>query len=788
MWKIRRLPHPLLQCTLFSIVALGLQNSWAEDNLKNNSGYSGSVSCIECHDHFYELWSTSHHGLAMQPYTRDFSKKELTPQQDAIQIGNQSYSAKIGPDEGWVAESGPEGEKKYPIEHVMGGKNVYYFLTTLERGRLQTLPLAYDVNKKKWYDTAASGVRHFPGVLDDEPLHWTDRAYTFNTSCFNCHVSQLATNYDFKNDSYHTVWAEPGINCETCHGPAGEHVKACKEAPAGEPPQDLRLKTVTVSRGYTTEQVNTACAPCHAKMRPLTNAMEPGDLFFDHYDLVALEHADFYPDGRDLGENYTYTSWLMSPCVKSGELDCMHCHTSSGRYRHKDDPDQSCLPCHQDRVEEAVEHHHHPEGKAGSHCIDCHMPMTRFAAMNRTDHSMLPPTPAATLKFESPNACNLCHDDHDAEWADKWVREWRDEDYQEPILYRAGLIDSARKGEWDRLPDMLDYLTSEDRDEVFSVSLIRLLETCPKEEKFGGLLKAMEDPSPFVRSAAAAGLSGYFTPDAVMALIEASTDEFRLVRIQAAGALVGFPVGDLPNRQRDALIKATKELFDSLTSRPDDWSSYYNLGNIYLTQGRVKESVEAFGDAHQLRPDAVLPLVNTSIAYARLGEEEKSETALRKALKIAPKNSAANFNLGLLLAGKGETEEAEWCLRNALETDPKMDRAAYNLGLLLAAEKPAEALDWLRKAHEIRPEIPEYSYTMAFYQIQNGAEEKGVQTLLAMVDAKMNYPDAYLLLIDLFKKEGKQDQVSDIVKKAMENSNLPIRFRQQISMMHGASN
>ncbi|MCB9766949.1 MAG: hypothetical protein H6752_02050 [Candidatus Omnitrophica bacterium] len=117
-----------------------------------------------------------------------------------------------------------------------------------------------------------------------------------------------------------------------------------------------------------------------------------------------------------------------------------------------------------------------------------------------------------------------------------------------------------------------------------------------------------------------------------------------------------------------------------------------------------------------------------------------------------------------------------------------MDRAAYNLGLLLAAEKPAEALDWLRKAHEIRPEVPEYSYTMAFYQIQNGAQEKGVQTLLAMVDAKMNYPDAYLLLIDLFKKEGKQDQVSDIVKKAMENPNLPTRFRQQIMMMHGASN
>ena len=70
-------------------------------------------------------------------------------------------------------------------------------------------------------------------------------------------------------------------------------------------------------------------------MSPITASFAPGDRFFDHFDIAALEDPDFYPDGRDLGENYTYTSWLMSPCAKSGKLDCVHCHTSSGRYRFK---------------------------------------------------------------------------------------------------------------------------------------------------------------------------------------------------------------------------------------------------------------------------------------------------------------------------------------------------------------------------------------------------------------------------------------------------------------------
>ena len=101
-----------------------------------------------------------------------------------------------------------------------------------------------------------------------------------------------------------------------------------------------------------------------------------GERFFDHYDLVTLEDQDYYPDGRDLGENNTYTSWLMSPCVKSGKLSCLHCHTSSGRFRQKKDPDAACLPCHQARVEKAAEHTRHPADSPGSRCIACHLPRT----------------------------------------------------------------------------------------------------------------------------------------------------------------------------------------------------------------------------------------------------------------------------------------------------------------------------------------------------------------------------------------------------------------------------
>ena len=376
--------------------------------------------------------------------------------------------------------------------------------------------------------------------LQDEVLDWRSPRLTFNTSCYGCHVSQFSSNYEPQTDAYHSTWAEPGINCETCHAAGAEHVRLCRSLPAGEKPNDIRIIS---TKRFSVEQMNAMCAPCHAKSMPLTDSFRPGDRYFDNYDLAGPEQGDFYPDGRDLGENYTYTSWRMSPCVKSGKLSCMHCHTSSGRYRFVDDTNKACLPCHQKNVDNAVTHSRHKTDSTGNRCVACHMPATEFARMRRTDHSMRPPMPAATLAFKSPNACNLCHADQDASWSDKYVREWRSRDYQAPVLRVATLVDAARRRDWTRLPDMLAYITSPDRDEIFVTALLRLLRACEDERKWPAILKTLKDTSPLVRASAAESLDGFLTPDSVSALLAATGDDYRLVRVRARSHLGGATSG-----------------------------------------------------------------------------------------------------------------------------------------------------------------------------------------------------------------------------------------------------
>ena len=734
-----------------------------EKDWQEKAEFAGSEACRPCHEDFFKLWADSHHGLALQEFDSEFPSRNLTPQIGSIRINGSDFSM----ENSLLIEKIGDKTREHEIKYAMGGKNVYYFLTERERGHLQVLPVAYDHNRKEWYDTTASMVRHFPDQRD-ESVDWTDRSLTFNTSCYNCHVSQLSTNYDLPDDSYKTSWLEPGINCEACHGPGSEHIKAFTDFEAGTPYDDLRIID---TKKFNSRQRSEMCAPCHAKMYPLSNGYIPGEKLFDHYGLHTLEHIDFYPDGRDLGENFTYTPWMLSPCANSGELDCVYCHTSSGRNRFTgDQSDNSCLPCHEKEVSNPSAHSFHEASSTGSRCIACHMPRTEFARMIRHDHSMLAPTPMATIEFESPNACNICHKDQSAEWADEWARKWYGETYQDKVINRARLLQYARKGQWEHLEDILQYLNSPDRDVVYTASLVRLLSGCNDPRKWPALEEVFKSPSPLIRAAVVDGIVMHpETGTALSMLLEAVGSEYRLVRIRAAAALSDYPLENLLTaQQQEAVNGAFLELESSLNSRPDDWSSHYNLGNFYAGRGRFDEALGAYGQAARFRPEEVPVLVNQSMVYARTGDNEKAEKVLRKAVKIEPDNTAACFNLGLLLAEQGKPKEAEYYLREALAADPGMGEAAHNLAVLISGERLDEAIGMSRMAVRISPDNPRYSYTLSFFLQQKGKNSEAAKILEGLISREPGFSSAYPLLGSLLEASGEYAKAGELYMRALE--------------------
>lgn len=747
--------------------------------------YLGSSDCISCHERFYELWSTSHHGKAMEAFSASLAQS-LEPMTEPMTISGESFIVEFDSQGGILKGTMSDGSKKeWRLRHSFGGRNVRYFLIPMEKGKLQVAPLAYYVHQGKWYDATGSMVRDFQDDgPEDTAIHWTDRQLTFNTSCHDCHVSQLEKNYNPEDDSYTTTWKEPGINCETCHGPAEAHVKAAEEAAAkGEELTDLKLLRFHEDLDQT--QRDATCGPCHAKGQVLTRDFTPGELFFDHYDLTSYEDRDFWPDGRDLGENYTQTGWMANQCAISGQLECIHCHTSSGRFRFKDNPNQSCLPCHEERVDNILAHSHHT-AEAGVTCVDCHMPTTAQAYMSRSDHTFRPPSPEATLEFGSPNACNLCHHDQEAiwgdykghkkenvEWADKHVKEWFGEDTGASVLKQGHIVKYCREGQWDKLPEILEYLKNPS-DPAAAVAIIRLLNNCPYPEKWPALRKQMDNDHEWVRAAAAASLQYDSTPSATELLLKATSDRFRTVRIRAAGALLGRNLAASSEEQREAYDKAHAEYWNTLVIWPDRWSTHYNQGIYFDRTGKPEKALAAYEKSMELRNDVIQPMINASMVHARSGNSEAAYDMLKKALEIEPGNAMVNFNIALLDAEFNKLEEAEKHLKAALKADPEMPQAAYNLGVLLCRKNDQEGFKWLEAAVRIVPENWTYTSSLIYFLQQAGRAAETEQVLRQVIASGRPSAEAYFTLANTYRQEGRIQEAREILKKAKLDKRLPM--------------
>ena len=623
----------------------------------------------------------------MQSVTAELLMKNRFENGKRISVGDLFYQSVVIGDSLFIREYGEKGDSVfYSAIHAMGGKYVYYFLTSLDGGRLQVLPLAFDLKTSEWYDNPGSGVRHFENAAD-AALDWKSYPFTFNTSCYSCHVSQLSTNYDPEAMTYRTQWHEPGINCETCHGPAEEHIRAFAEAGSGEILPDIKIISTKI---FTPEQHNSSCGSCHAKMIPITSTFTPGEYFYNAFDLITPEDPDFYPDGRDLGEKYTYSSWEMNACKEKGGLHCVSCHTSSGRYKFREKPNDACLPCHESRVRDPRPHTRHDPTGAGGSCVSCHMPKTDFARMDRSDHSFRPPAPAATLEFGSPNACNLCHSDKSASWANDIVIKDRG-NYQDEIIRLGSLMKEARANDWKNADIISEGIINKKFNHLFVTAFIRLADSYNFEGLQNTILSVKDSYSPLDRAASAHAMSYPATAEGIKTLEGLARDSVALVRLNAGYALSRMPTDLVLEGDTAVLFRALRAYAGSLITRRDQWGSWYNLGNFYAGLGDMEKAVTSYGMAVKIYPGATVAHVNAGFIYSQMGEKGMAEASFLDAVRSDSMMEAANLNLALLYGETGRMAEAEKFLEKTLDINPENPVASYNLAILLYDTNPERA-------------------------------------------------------------------------------------------------
>ena len=273
--------------------------------LQSPASFVGSQKCRDCHKKEYDSWQNSHHDHAMEVANEDTVLGDFHNTVFEFHGIRSRFYRKNG--RFFVHTRGPGGKMDdFEITHTFGWYPLQQYLVPFPGGRLQCLPIAWNVEEKKWYHL-------YPKAPMDPKdwLYWTNAGQNWNGMCAECHSTNLKKNYDLKTDTYGTTWSDIDVGCESCHGPGSRHVE-WSEMPDMARPKSENFKLTVKTSGISSRKLVELCAPCHSRRAALgdyTHA-EP-DLMDSLLPSLLIENL-YFPDGQILEEVYVYGSFTQS--------------------------------------------------------------------------------------------------------------------------------------------------------------------------------------------------------------------------------------------------------------------------------------------------------------------------------------------------------------------------------------------------------------------------------------------------------------------------------------------
>jgi Flp pilus assembly protein TadD len=662
-----------------------------------HAGYVGSESCKACHAAEFEKWKTSNHHFAERQVVEGMDHAAFAPGR-TISHGTQTSEAKL--DEKGLAQLVTTGlgnvKQPYTIRRVIGHDPLRQFLVDGPGSRMQTLELAFDPHKSEWFNVYGKEDRQ-PG----EWGHWTGRGMNWNAQCASCHNTRVRKNYDSSSDSYRTTMVEQSIGCESCHGPMKEHVDWQGKKPA------VGTKDPTVKK-QTKEQMLATCGACHARRGELSGDLVPGDSFYDHFTLSIPDGSDlFHPDGQIHEEDYELTAFMGSKMHAAG-VSCENCHDPHTGKRLAEG-NALCMRCHSGTPQPGISkpapainpitHSHHGDASPGNLCTSCHMPVTTYMQRHpRHDHGFTIPDPKLTKDHGIPNACNRCHTDKDAAWAQQSVEAWYGAKMERPTRARTTLFAKARAGRPEAREGLIAFL-KQPNEPLWQASASLLLGSWADDEAASGaLVSQLKHPHPMVREAAVRSL-GPVSERFEKVLKPLLDDPSRNVRVAAAWAMVATVDPD---------SKAGKELLHMLSLSADQPTGQMQLGQYEFSRGNTAEAIAHFRKAVEWDSGSPPFHHDLAIALSSTGDSSGAIRELQAAIKLAPENAEYHYKLALAWNEAGSLPNAIAALETTVKLDPGMPRAWFNLAAAYSRNgNRTNAMQAAQQAAALNPTDPE---------------------------------------------------------------------------------
>ncbi|WP_349253599.1 tetratricopeptide repeat protein [Photobacterium galatheae] len=687
--------------------------------------------CASCHAKEVQQWQGSHHFYAMSHVSEktvlgDFQNIKL--QKDNLQfqlrMGDGEYLVEIKNDSGDVV--------RYPVRYTFGHYPLQQYAISVGKGKIQFIPFAWDSRSeseggKRWFEL-------YPDQKTHDLFHWTQMGQNWNQMCADCHTTDFQKHYDPKTRQYQSTYSAVNVSCEACHGSSQQHLDWAngdteisqkgfpqwigKRTPFFVSQPDGQMKAMT---GLKESQQVAVCATCHARRTQLADRTAPHH-FLQDYQGALLTSDIYHVDGQIWQEDYVWGSFLQSKMYQAG-VTCTNCHNP-----HSGETvlpgNQTCTQCHSTTTYDNTTHHRHAAGRAGSQCVDCHMPATTYMQIDpRRDHSFRIPRPDLTLKTQAPNACNQCHADQSAQWASQHLNIWFPKSRHRSPDHFSLAFQAADQGSLSASESLTRIAQSRQYPEIVRASAIVRMAAYPDRNSQVAIARAVREDAPLKRQAAIGATALYPIAERYRLLAPLLADERAPIRAGAAQVLapmLTMPyVLHLTEAQQSVLKQGLATYRDMQRYQSDRGFSYANLGNLAVALGEMDEAESHFQTAIDVEPIFIPAYVNLADVYRVKGDETKARAVLDQALKIHPNEPSVLYAKAMSWVRSGEKAKASPFLKGAVEYSEGNVDYLYTYGLLLQAlGHTRQAVGYMHQAMKIAPQNPEIYYTVVQSYLQ----------------------------------------------------------------------
>lgn len=736
-WKMIGLAAAVvIVITIPLYVLLRLYSYKPETDFKT-AQFIGKDRCIDCHKTEYDLWQRSDHRKAMDIATDSSVLGDFNNSKFVSMNGKETFFYKKD-GKFFVRTEGIGGKTQdLEITHTFGYTPLQQYLIPFEDGKFQCLPIAWNTEKKEWF-SLPDMVYPDENLTPTNWLYWTNGGQNWNGMCSECHSTNLKKNFNPKTKSYHTTYSEINVSCEACHGPGSLH-EDWANLPEMARPTDNNTGLIVKTSGIDNREYVELCTRCHSRRSQFGNYEHGRKDLLDSM-LPELITENYYPDGQILEEDYVYGSFIQSK-MYDNNVQCNDCHdVHSGKL--KFDGNALCAQCHRADIYDTKEHHFHKykgekgnpinlrdkkvEVGEGALCVNCHMPGQYYMGVDfRRDHSIRIPRPDLTISIKTPNACNQCHEDKSAKWADDYITKW----YGVTRKSHYGTTFAAARGSD---PEVEQKLIQIAKDELFPLivraTAISYMRRYNSEDIHNTVKWALDDPESIMRETAIRVYASNNVIEFKKDILKLLNDPVKAVRAEAAIRISELPADQIPDNYKDAFNKALIEYKDMNLYMADFPSGRMNLGIMYANQNELIDAAKQYEEAIKIDSLFFPAKTNLAIAYSKLGKNDKAEILLRDLIENHPDLSESYYYLGLLLAEKKEYGKAIVYMQKASELMPERSRINYNTGLMLQyLGRNKEAETELLKAINKEPNNFDFLYALADHYIKTKQSKKALK-------------------------------------------------------------